>query len=341
MPITPKLSEKIANTFNLVPVPLVDFYAAAGFRAVLAGLRLGVLDALAKKPLSLQRLAETTHARITGLKQLLDAIAAYGYVKSTPDGYALSPMAKHWLPSLSAGADFASRMLFEDWLHLEERIRGTLTVASSYDDKARDWRAFQRGMIAMARGAAVEVAEKARLPRKARRLIDVGGGHGLYAVELCRRHRNLRATVFDLPMIQNIAAEFIAEEGMAERIEVVAGDFRSDSLGSNYDVALLFNILHAHSGDENVALLTRVAQALTTKGRILILDQIAEETERGGISGAIAALMSLQLFNASDGQAYPRGQITSWLESAGFAPCSVEAIHHAPGSVLITADRRR
>ena len=49
----------------------------------------------------------------------------------------------------------------------------------------------------------------------ATRLLDVGGGSGAFAIELCRRYPSLRATVFDLPHVIDIAADKIADAELA------------------------------------------------------------------------------------------------------------------------------
>jgi hypothetical protein len=48
-------------------------------------------------------------------------------------------------------------------------------------------------------------------------------------IELCRLYPDLTATVYELPRIADIAAGKVEEAGLAERIEMVAGDFFADS----------------------------------------------------------------------------------------------------------------
>ena len=62
-----------------------------------------------------------------------------------------------------------------------------------------------------------------------RRLLDVGGGSGAFDIELCRLYPHLTATVYDLPLVADIAAGKVAEAGLGERIETVAGDFFADA----------------------------------------------------------------------------------------------------------------
>ncbi|HEU4987896.1 MAG TPA: methyltransferase [Rhizobiaceae bacterium] len=48
-------------------------------------------------------------------------------------------------------------------------------------------------------------------------LLDIGGGSGAYVIELCKQYGDLRATVFELPHVAEIAAKKVAEAGLSER----------------------------------------------------------------------------------------------------------------------------
>lgn len=108
-----------------------------------------------------------------------------------------------------------------------------------------------------------DVADAVSVPDDPARLLDIGGGHGLYSIELCRRHSNLAATIFDLPgAVEAMSGEIPAE--VAERIRTRAGDYHEDDLGDEYDLALLFNVVHAHRPAENIALFERSRRSRRT-----------------------------------------------------------------------------
>jgi hypothetical protein len=68
-----------------------------------------------------------------------------------------------------------------------------------------------------------------------RRLLDVGGGTGSWSIAAARRHTGLGATVLELPVVAELAAKRIAEVGLADRIDVKAGDVVKDALPVDYD----------------------------------------------------------------------------------------------------------
>ncbi len=78
----------------------------------------------------------------------------------------------------------------------------------------------------------------------ARRILDLGGGHGLYTAALCRLNRRLEGVVFDLPEITGVTSEYIKEQGLQDRITTREGNFYHDSLGEGYQVVMAVNALH-------------------------------------------------------------------------------------------------
>ena len=71
------------------------------------------------------------------------------------------------------------------------------------------WRTYILGQYELARLASKSVARAVRLPHDATSVLDIAGGHGEYAMALCRRHDGLRATVVDLPGSVAIGREIV------------------------------------------------------------------------------------------------------------------------------------
>jgi hypothetical protein len=59
---------------------------------------------------------------------------------------------------------------------------------------AQEWVIYQDGMRDVAANPAVELAKRMPVPQGATRLLDIGGSHGLFSTELCKRHPALVAT---------------------------------------------------------------------------------------------------------------------------------------------------
>lgn len=337
MPVITNLVERVVLfKLNLAPAVMLDFIGAMAFRAVIAAWRLGVFEALSPGPLTATQLARRIQADERGTVVLLDALEALGYVESTNGHFSATAMAAKWLPLLGDGVGFCE-VLVERLQDVDGSVRrgGPVIDAREWLGQRPDgWREFQAGMVALARMTADDIVAKVRLPASARRLLDVGGGHGLYSIKFCRRYPHLSATVFDLPEGLEVTPATIADEGMEDRVSMQAGDFWRDSFGTGYDVALLFNIIHANLPARNVELLQKVAGALNPGGLVIILDQLMDKVW-GGTSRAFAALMGLNLFNLTGGQAYGSQEIADWLGTAGFASPRRIGLLKSPGMSLI------
>lgn len=79
-----------------------------------------------------------------------------------------------------------------------------------------------------------------------------------------------RVAEIDRPQAKDIANETILSEGMNGRVKFVVGDLWKDDYGSGYDVALLFQIIHMYSPEKNIQLLTKVREALSPNGILLL-----------------------------------------------------------------------
>ncbi|MCD6444498.1 methyltransferase [Candidatus Bathyarchaeota archaeon] len=97
--------------------------------------------------------------------------------------------------------------------------------------------------------------------KRARKLLDLGGGHGLYAIAFTKLNRRLKAYVFDLPRVLKCTRRYI-EMFDAERVEVIPGDFFKDDIGAEYDIVFLSYI----PGGKNPSLIPKIHSSLKTGG---------------------------------------------------------------------------
>lgn len=343
MPVQPDFVERAAFRLNLAPGVLLDFLGAQAFRTVCAAVELGVFEALAPVPRSASEVAERVSASEHGIGLLLDALEALGYVESRDGRFAATPATRKWLTqSFARAIPFFESMVFDRWGHLVESIRRGAPVASGFEwleGHPERWASYEDAMLVIAQTAAPEIVSKTRLPRDARRLLDIGGGHGLYAIEFCRIHKDLSAAIFDLPPALEIASRTIAAEDMAGRVSTIEGDLQRDDFGSGYDVVLLFNILHCFRAEENADLLQRISRAMAPGGTVAVLEQTADRT--GGAAGyALARLQALNFFNDLGTRTYASEEIRSWLTAAGFGGWKRRTLRRLPGFTLLTATKR-
>lgn len=79
---------------------------------------------------------------------------------------------------------------------------------------------------------------------KARRILDVGGGHGLYIIALCQANPHLTGVVLDQADVVDTTKRTIANHGLTDRISAEVGDICGDSIGAGYDIVLISHLLY-------------------------------------------------------------------------------------------------
>lgn len=316
---------------------MLDYIGARGFAAMNTAVSLGIFDVL-ESPKSAGQVAGEIDGDPRGVALLLDALVALGYLKKSRDGYALSRMTRKWLPLITDG-----RRLFVDtveyWKHAGESIRNGGGKPMIGTDSEEDQRAFQRSMGAFARVFADRAARRIPLPGGARELLDVGGGHALYSIALCRRRPGLHATVFDVPHAISSGRHNARAAGVGDRISFIGGDFRADELMGNYDAALLFNVIHIYASEENKSLIQKIANSLSPGGIIAVLDQIPGRFD-GPIARATVRLQGFEEYNWAGGGIYTYPEIKEWLASAGFVKPRRRGFRRWQGNTLIVARKK-
>lgn len=150
-----------------------------------------------------------------------------------------------------------------------------------------------------------------------RTLLDLGGGTGAMAIALCSRFPQLRAVVLDLPEVVSAARARIEEHGLADRIEVRAGDVTSVPF-PHADVALLANVLSLFSEHESRALLRRIHDALPPGGVVLISGWMPDDDLSGPELALLFSLEDIAL-GVRDVEHAP-AVYEAWLTDAGFEP---------------------
>jgi len=184
--------------------------------------------------------------------------------------------------------------------------------------KAMETEAFANSFTAAmdCRGIYLGQALATRLDLRHRaRLLDIGGGSGIYACALVEHHPHLRATVFDQQPVDRIAARLIAQRGFANRIGVVAGDMFKDPLPRDSDVHLYSNVLHDWGVAEVRQLLSVSFNGLKPGGLLIIHDAFINSDKTGPLP--VAAYSAL-LMHSTQGKCYSVAEYEELLDEVGF-----------------------
>jgi trans-aconitate methyltransferase len=97
-------------------------------------------------------------------------------------------------------------------------------------------------------------------------LLDIGGASGSYTEAFLQAYPGMRATLFDLPSVIQMAQRRLADTDLLDRITFVAGDYHKDELPAGHDLALLSAIIHQNSPEHNIELYGKIYRALQPGG---------------------------------------------------------------------------
>lgn len=291
---------------------------------------------LAEGPLSAESLAAELGLAARPAVVLFTALTAMGLITADHDGrLTLSPMAReHLLPGtqfyigdyVGLAADSPGVLAMVERLRTN-RPPGTAENESgvayiyregirSAMDQEESARHLTLALAGRAKNVAPVLAERISLG-DTRLVVDVGGGSGMYAVALLRRHARLRAIVWDRAEVLKVAREMAEQYGVGDRLECRPGDMFADPVPEGADCLLLSNVLHDWHVPECQQLVGRCAAALPAGGRVLIHDVFLNDAHDGPLA---VAYYSAALFSITEGRAYSAAEYREWLVAAGLEP---------------------
>lgn len=167
-----------------------------------------------------------------------------------------------------------------------------------------------------------------------RRLLDVGGGSGVFAIAAAQRHPELRATVMDLPAMCEAARDYIDAGDVGGRVETVAVDMFREPWPEGHDALFFSNIFHDWRPDTCAELAAKAFAALPSGGRIFLHEMLMDDDLAGPLT---TASFSMLMLLGTRGKQYSLGEFRDILEGAGFA--GVAAVDGAGYYSLVSAVR--
>ncbi len=344
MPVLPNFVERILLRLRPELAPLLDIWGVGAFEAVQHAAYLGVFEAIHAGAVTPSEIAKRIRADERGTVLLLDALEAFGYMKQRDGRYSLTKASDTFFkdPSLvSQDVFWLYKNLYQFWREHEEDAvrtgRPSVNIFEWFNQHPNVWKLFHSFELGLAKQVGSRVASDAKIPESAKRLIDVGGGHGMYSLLFCKQYPNLTATVFDSPRPLEDAKKLIDMEKMSGRMSVQEGDFLRDDLGRGYDVALLFDVMHLFDRETNHELLRRVAASLNPGGLVVIFDQL-KGGEFGKVLRAAHAYYGLLFLITTGGQLYTYQELSELLSGSGFKNVRRKQLR-AAGSTIVTATR--
>jgi demethylspheroidene O-methyltransferase len=298
------------------------FSINAGFiysQVALAMVQTGLIGKLAEGPLSIGEAARHADLPEAGAERLLKAAAALDLAERLKSGdFMLGQLgaALHGDPGIGAMIDH-HRHLYAD---LADPV-ALLRRGGGGGALARYWAYAESDDPAASGGDAVApysqlMAESQRMIaeqvtavydfKQHRKLLDVGGGQGVFVRAAQAAAPGLEVALFDLPAVAARAGD----------IPTHGGNFFTDPLPQNYDLISLIRILHDHDDEPAMTLLRNIRRSLPPGGRFLIAEPMAETRAAEPMGDAY---FGMYLWAMGSGRPRTADEIKAMLRGAGFA----------------------
>jgi hypothetical protein len=156
----------------------------------------------------------------------------------------------------------------------------------------------------------------------------VGGGAGRLLATILGRYPSLRGILVDQPHVVPAASELLARAGLADRCEIVSGDF-FEAIPTGADAYVLKSVIHDWDDEQAVAILRTCRSAMTDRARLLVVERII----RPGNAPDPAKFMDVLMMVMNGGRERTIEDFGRLLAAAGFRLAGVTSTA-SPQSVI-------
>jgi hypothetical protein len=248
--------------------------------------KLGIADLLHDGPKPIDRLAESTDTHAPSLHRLMRALAGVGVFSENEDGEFETTAMGRALASGSPGALRSRAILngeawYAAWGGLLHSVRtgetafDHLTGMPFFEHLAGHPEAenvFNDAMRSSTESAARAVVDAYDFSQ-AGTVVDVGGGTGVFLARILQANPQASGVLFDRPNVVAAAGAVLTDAGVADRCDVVPGDFFEEVPGGG-DVYILSWIIHDWDDERSIAILKNCRRVMGPDSRLLLIEQL-------------------------------------------------------------------
>jgi len=340
---TGELNES-ANGLTQSTVQMLEFHNGLAMAHILSVLaEIGVADQVADGPLEVEELAKRTDTNADALYRVLRAVASKGvFTKVLPRTFGLTPLAATLRSDVGGSLRDIYRLQEQPSMRdayaaighsvrtgepAFEHVHGT-TLFSYLTARPELSKLFSSAMGNATRQIQRPVIDAYDLS-DVRRLIDIGGAHGHLVAAILSRYPEMKGVVFDLPDVVPGAADVLAEAGVADRAEMVGGDYLR-AVPAQGDAYTISHVLHQLSDAEAVTVLTNIRQVMDPAGRVLVIDPVIPE----GDLPHPGKFMDIAMLMLTQGRDRTKAELADLFEQADLQQVETVALS-APSSLVV------
>lgn len=302
--------------------------------ALMAAVELGVFTAIAKGAGTFDEIAKAVGILPTNAERLVVLLCAAGLVENDGGKLKNAGDVQRFLvegePGYMGPWITFTKPQWNEWGRLAEHLRvpKLRTMGSIGDFTVEKARQYHQATYSIGMGAGRRFVRQVDLSKK-KRIMDIGGGSGAYCIQAAKQHAHIRGVVLDLPPVVVVTREFLAENGVADRITAEPCNFVTDPFPTDCDVAIMASNLPMYSRAVIASVIKKTYDALLPGGQMHLIGETTNDERTGPWGPAYWGLG--QAISESEGVAHSEADVIGYYAAAGFRNVKVEEF--IPGSL--------
>lgn len=296
-------------------------------QAICLAAKLGIADLLKDGPRTSHDLAQQTGTHARSLYRVLRALASRGIFAEDQEGrFGLTPLAETLQTDVPGSVRAMAMMTDMDWQPWGELAYSVQTgkPASAHvyglslfeylEQHPEDAEIFNKAMTGVTSQFTVAVANTYDFST-IKTLVDVGGGYGQLVGMLLKRNPHMRGILFDLPAVIAGADKLLIAYEVADRCQLVSGDF-FEAVPTGGDAYILKSVIHDWDDARAIQILKSIHRTMPDHSRLLLVEQVIPP----GNVPSFGKMIDLEMMvMTNSGRERTEAELYMLLETAGFS----------------------
>jgi O-methyltransferase domain/Dimerisation domain len=311
-----------------LPPQAVIMQMAMGFivsQALAVSARLEIADLLADGAKTAEELAALTKTHEPSLYRLLRALSSVGVLRKDADKFSNTPLGEVLRSDHPQSLKAALNMMGdpEHWNSHGNMQQSVKTGEIAFDhtfgmpvfpyfaqnpDAAQ---VFDRSMTSFS-AAVAEAVSSVYDFSNAETIADIAGGHGILLAKVLQKNPGAKGVLFEQPQV--LEGNILQKEGVADRTELVSGDFFAE-IPVVADVYLMKFIIHDWNDEQSITILSNLAKSAPQGAKVLLVETVVEEDDN---APSLSKVMDLNMLVMTGGRERTATEYAALFEKTGF-----------------------
>lgn len=320
------------------------FFSRYPYSVVTAANAVGLFAALSQHSKNTEEVASELSIDARALTIHLGILAALGLIEKRDARWRATAAAQTWLHPQAQGYWGPMLNSFLDSQPLHQQVLATLKTGDRAEEHQSATEEWERGEMpaAMAKEitafmnahscAASKAVAQQPLFKDIGTLLDVGGGSGIFSIEVAKSWPRLQATIMEIQAVAAEADNYISHAGIGERVNTKTLNMFTQDWPEQFDAHFFSNIFHDWSDATCRLLAAKSFAALRPGGTIILHEMLMDDDGCGPLT---TACFSLLMLLGTKGKQYTFPELKSILASAGFVDIDSLKIGSAYYSLVV------